>query len=266
MEIERGGQTLVGYPALQDVSDKSGDGVALQVFDSPERAREVHRAGVRRLLAIAFRERLRDLEKALGKDMALAPAQGGHRRRGARPHVSFRRAADAAIRLCAARDGGPQPPQPHRAGNAAPCRDDPRRAGAGAKAHCRGAEGLAAGGRGCAAATGASAAARIPRPYALGAAAAFPALPEGGRACASRSCAQTRRATRSAWPSSRRWSRPGGDSLRRAPSWAAPASAELEQFGWLLEELRVSLFAQELKTPVPVSPKRLAKLWQSMRK
>jgi ATP-dependent helicase HrpA len=41
---------------------------------------------------------------------------------------------------------------------------------------------------------------------------------------------------------------------------------ELEQFGWLLEELRVSLFAQELKTPVPVSAKRLAKLWQSMRR
>ncbi|HEV7477715.1 MAG TPA: DUF3418 domain-containing protein [Burkholderiales bacterium] len=47
--------------------------------------------------------------------------------------------------------------------------------------------------------------------------------------------------------------------------YGAP-SAELEQFGWLLEELRVSLFAQELKTPVPVSPKRLAKLWQTMRK
>ena len=43
-------------------------------------------------------------------------------------------------------------------------------------------------------------------------------------------------------------------------------SAELEQFGWLLEELRVSLFAQQLKTPVPVSAKRLTKLWQSMRK
>ncbi len=41
---------------------------------------------------------------------------------------------------------------------------------------------------------------------------------------------------------------------------------ELEQFGWLLEELRVSLFAQALKTPVPVSAKRLARLWQSMRR
>jgi ATP-dependent helicase HrpA len=43
-------------------------------------------------------------------------------------------------------------------------------------------------------------------------------------------------------------------------------SAELDQFGWLLEELRVSLFAQELRTPVPVSVKRLSKLWQSLRK
>ena len=41
---------------------------------------------------------------------------------------------------------------------------------------------------------------------------------------------------------------------------------ELAQFGWLLEELRVALFAQSLKTPVPVSAKRLGKLWQSMRR
>jgi ATP-dependent helicase HrpA len=44
------------------------------------------------------------------------------------------------------------------------------------------------------------------------------------------------------------------------------AAVEMEQFGWLLEELRVSLFAQELKTPVPVSAKRLAKLWHSMKR
>jgi ATP-dependent helicase HrpA len=47
---------------------------------------------------------------------------------------------------------------------------------------------------------------------------------------------------------------------------ASSTAAELEQFGWLLEELRVSLFAQELKTPVPVSSKRLTKLWHSIRK
>jgi ATP-dependent helicase HrpA len=36
---------------------------------------------------------------------------------------------------------------------------------------------------------------------------------------------------------------------------------QLEEFRWSLEELRVSLFAQELKTPVPVSVKRLQKVW-----
>lgn len=35
-------------------------------------------------------------------------------------------------------------------------------------------------------------------------------------------------------------------------------SAELQELRWLIEELRVSLFAQELKTAEPVSPKRLA--------
>jgi ATP-dependent helicase HrpA len=32
------------------------------------------------------------------------------------------------------------------------------------------------------------------------------------------------------------------------------------EFAWLLQELRVSLFAQELKTPVIVSVKRLDRL------
>ncbi|MCB1629623.1 MAG: DUF3418 domain-containing protein, partial [Xanthomonadales bacterium] len=37
----------------------------------------------------------------------------------------------------------------------------------------------------------------------------------------------------------------------------------LEEFRWLLEELRVGLFAQELRTPMPVSVKRLQKIWDS---
>ncbi len=36
----------------------------------------------------------------------------------------------------------------------------------------------------------------------------------------------------------------------------------IRDFRWLIEELRVSLFAQELKTPFPVSIKRLEKIWQ----
>ena len=50
--------------------------------------------------------------------------------------------------------------------------------------------------------------------------------------------------------------------------WLAKAKAgvtdpQLEEFRWLLEELRVGLFAQELKTPMPVSVKRLQKIWDS---
>jgi ATP-dependent helicase HrpA len=38
----------------------------------------------------------------------------------------------------------------------------------------------------------------------------------------------------------------------------------LENFRWLLEELQVSLFAQELKTPFPVSFKRVEKAWADL--
>ena len=36
------------------------------------------------------------------------------------------------------------------------------------------------------------------------------------------------------------------------------------EFRWMLEELRVSLFAQELRTPQPVSLKRLDKAWEQL--
>ena len=41
-----------------------------------------------------------------------------------------------------------------------------------------------------------------------------------------------------------------------------PISDDLAAFKWMIEELRVSLFAQELKTPYPVSVKRLLKEWE----
>lgn len=45
-----------------------------------------------------------------------------------------------------------------------------------------------------------------------------------------------------------------------------PVSGSLNAFGWQIEELRVSLFAQELRTPSPVSVKRLLKEWGSINK
>jgi len=38
----------------------------------------------------------------------------------------------------------------------------------------------------------------------------------------------------------------------------------LDEFRWLIEELRVSLFAQELRTPFPVSYKRVEKAWNEL--
>ena len=43
-----------------------------------------------------------------------------------------------------------------------------------------------------------------------------------------------------------------------------PVSDNLAAFKWMIEELRVSLFAQELKTPYPVSVKRLLKEWEEI--
>ncbi len=59
MEIRRGGTTLVGFPALVD----QGDAVTLEVFDEPEVAAAKHRAGLRRLFALQIKDALKYLEK-----------------------------------------------------------------------------------------------------------------------------------------------------------------------------------------------------------
>ncbi|MGI5868835.1 MAG: ATP-dependent RNA helicase HrpA [Kiritimatiellia bacterium] len=41
-------------------------------------------------------------------------------------------------------------------------------------------------------------------------------------------------------------------------------AAALEEHRWMVEELRVSVWAQELRTPAPVSPQRLDKLWREV--
>lgn len=46
---------------------------------------------------------------------------------------------------------------------------------------------------------------------------------------------------------------------------AGVTDSNLEIFRWQIEELRISLFSQELKTLAPVSVKRLQKLWESVR-
>ena len=59
MEILKGGQTLVGFPALID----AGDAVCIEVFDEPEVAAARHRQGLARLFALQIKDALKYLEK-----------------------------------------------------------------------------------------------------------------------------------------------------------------------------------------------------------
>ncbi len=59
MEIRKGGTSLVGFPALID----QGDAVTIEVFDEPAVAAAKHRAGLRRLVALQIRDALKYLEK-----------------------------------------------------------------------------------------------------------------------------------------------------------------------------------------------------------
>ena len=59
MEISKGGQTLIGFPALVDVQDA----VTIEVFDEPDVAATKNRAGLRRLFALQIKDALKYLEK-----------------------------------------------------------------------------------------------------------------------------------------------------------------------------------------------------------
>ncbi len=254
MEIERGGQTLVGYPALVD----AGDGVTLQVFDTPERAGELHRAGVRRLLAIAFKDRIRDLERAWAKDVVLGPLKedlvAAALERAFLADAVPTLAAEFARAVQAGRSRFMLVAQEvaRTAGNIIAAHADlKKRLAQAAKAFPQAASDIEQ---------------QLARLLAPGWLARTPwqrlqHYPRYLKAVEHRleklraDPARDARLMSELQPLLSAW--------QRAPR---PLDAEREQFGWLLEELRVSLFAQQLKTPVPVSAKRLAKLWQSIRR
>jgi len=260
MELERDGQTLVGYPALAD----AGDGVVLQVFDSPEKAREVHRAGVRRLLAIAFRERIRDLERSLAKDMLLGPLK------------------DEIIVAALERTFLAESVPVLQVDFARRVEEGRSRFNLIAQEIARTAAGILAE----QAALGKKLA-QLERgfPHAVRDVREQLArlLPAGW--LARTPWERMQHLSRYLKAASLRLDKARADPARDARLAAEVASLEqpyrreaaararqgresgsFSQFGWLLEELRVSLFAQELKTPVPVSAKRLSKLWETLRR
>jgi len=254
MEIERAGQTLVGYPALVD----AGDAVTLQVFDTPDKAAELHRAGVRRLLALAFRDRVRDLERAWAKDVALAALKDDLVAAALDRAFLAERVPAMAAEFARAVESG-------RSRFVLIAQEMARTAAGIVAAHAELKKKLAT-----AAKTFPQAAADIEQQLAR-------LLAPGWLA-------------RTPWQRLQHYPRylkavelrleklradPARDARLMAelqPLLAAwlraprPLDAERAQFGWLLQELRVSLFAQQLKTPVAVSARRLAKLWQSIRR
>lgn len=66
MELRQGGQTLIGFPALIDAQDC----VRIEVFDEPQVAVTKHRAGLARLFALQIKDAIKYLEKNI-PDMQL---------------------------------------------------------------------------------------------------------------------------------------------------------------------------------------------------
>jgi ATP-dependent helicase HrpA len=70
MEIRKGSQTLIGFPALLDLDDA----VTIEVFDEPDLAAAKHRAGLRRLFSLQIKDALKYLEKNLPDMQKMATA------------------------------------------------------------------------------------------------------------------------------------------------------------------------------------------------
>ena len=262
MEIGRGGQQLIGFPALID----AGDAVTIEVFDEPDVAAAKHRAGLRRLFALQIKDALKYLEKNLPElqKMAVAfmPLGTQEELRSQILDVAMGRAFLLE-------------PLPTNA------QEFDRRVQEG-----RGRLTLIAN-------EVARLAATILAEYAL--AARKIKDTKNAPEATQDALAQLQRLvpknflTAAPWPQLAHFARylkaitARLDKLRADPARDAAKLAELrpqeqrywrlvaerkgavdarmQELRWLLEELRVSFFAQELRTPQPVSVKRLDKLW-----
>jgi ATP-dependent helicase HrpA len=264
MEVKVGGRDVIGFPALVD----EGDSVALRVQDTPEKAKSVHRKGLRRLFALELREQVKFVEKSLPRELGLLFMAWG-----TEAELKAQIVAATLERTCMLE------PLPADAAAFAKRKDEARArislvgqeigrlvgtilsehaalqkklatikaqpvVAEEIKAQC--AELLP---KGFVEATPFERLAHFPR-YLKAASLRIDKL----RADPARDArlAQEFAALYKPWERERLARRKSG-----APDpW-------LEDFRWLLEELRVALFAQELKTPMPVSVKRLQKAWES---
>jgi len=267
LELRKGGQSLVGFPALIDGHDH----VEIEVFDEPELAAAKHRGGLRRLVALQIRDALKYLEKNIPdlQKMAVAymPLGTAEELREQIVELALDRAflaeplpTDAAsfakrieegrgrLTLIAneiARAAGTVLAEwsaaQRKLKDSKPAKDT--------------AEDVAAQlarlvGKRFVVTTPWAALAHLPR-YLKGVHMRL----DKWRADPARD-AQRLAELR---PLEQRY-------LRALAERKGQPDARLDEFRWLLEELRVSLFAQELRTPQPVSVKRLEKAWDQLQR
>jgi ATP-dependent helicase HrpA len=74
LEIRKGAQTLIGFPALIDLGGEGGGAVTIEVFDEPDVAAAKHREGLRRLFSLQIKDALKYLEKNLPELQKMATA------------------------------------------------------------------------------------------------------------------------------------------------------------------------------------------------
>ncbi len=266
MEVEVAGRMVIGFPALQD----DGDAVSVRVFDTPEVAHQVHRRGLRRLFALELREQVKFIEKSLPglRDMAMQFMS-----LGSEAELRAQLVAATIDRCCM------MEPWPTDPASFAARRDEARPRIS-----------LVAQEIGRLAGTVLTEYVALNKKLA-----ALKAHPDAGADMRAQLDALVTRHFVECTPFERLAHFPRYlkaialriDKLRSDPARDARAMADwqslamlwereriararagvadpfLEEFRWLLEELRVNLFAQELRTPVPVSVKRLQKIWES---
>ena len=265
MELRQGGQTLIGFPALVDKSSH----VEVEVFDELEAAARRHRAGFRRLFSLQLRDALKYLEKNLPGLRALEVAY--------MPLGSPAELHEQIIELALDRAFLVEP-LPTDAVSFGKRLDEGRgRLTLIANEVARSAAALLTE---YAAAQRKLKDMRPPKDVADDIAAQlgrlvpkrfvtetpwlqFAHLPRYLKAVVLRLEKQRADPVRDAHrlaelrPLEQRY-------LRHLAERKGARDDRLEEFRWLLEELRVSLFAQELRTPQPVSVKRLEKAWAQM--
>jgi ATP-dependent helicase HrpA len=274
MEIARGQQTLIGFPALVDV----GDAVCIEVFDEPEVAATKHRAGLRRLFGLQIKDALKYLEKNLPdlQKMSVAFMLVGKSLDGSGGGTSDelkQQILDVALERAFLLDPLPTSEA-----------DFKRRLDEG-----RGRLTLIANEVARLAGTVLTEFAAASRkvkdtktqPDALADAAQHLQRLVGKRFVTDTPFSQLQHFARYLKAVVLRLDKLRGDPARDAAKLAelkpleqkywrlvaerkGVSDARMQEFRWLLEELRVSFFAQELRTPQPVSVKRLEKAWQQL--